>query len=76
MLRFATSVPFTRVKGEDTVQLSKAERGGRTDDSEGLTVAKVIEFYIPTKFSKLVKWTPPPQRGKVIEFCLPTKKSA
>jgi hypothetical protein len=39
-------------------------------------VAKVIEFYIPTKFSKRVKWTPPQQRGKVIEFCLPTKKSA
>jgi hypothetical protein len=39
-------------------------------------VAKVIEFYIPTKFAKRVKWIPAQQRGKVIEFCLPTKKSA
>jgi hypothetical protein len=39
-------------------------------------VAKVIKFYIPTKFSKRVKWIPPQQRGKVIEFCLTTKKSA
>jgi len=39
-------------------------------------VAKVIEFYIPTKFAKHVKWIPSQQRGKVIEFYLPTKKSA
>lgn len=39
-------------------------------------VAKIIEFYIPTKFAKRVKWVPPQQRGRVIEFCLPTKKSA
>jgi len=51
-------------------------RDRRTDDSEGLTVAKVIELYIPTKFSKRVKWIPLLQRGKVIEFSLPTKKSA
>jgi hypothetical protein len=44
--------------------------------SKGLTVAKVIEFYIPTKFSKRVKWVPLPQRRKVIEFYLPPKKSA
>ena len=36
----------------------------------------VIEFYIPTKFSKRVKWLPPQVRGRVIEFRLPTKKSA
>jgi len=39
-------------------------------------VAKVIEFYIPTKFSRRVKWIPLQQRGKVIEFSLPTQKSA
>jgi hypothetical protein len=32
--------------------------------SEGL---KVIEFYVPTKFPKRVKWLPPQQRAKVIE---------
>jgi hypothetical protein len=50
--------------------------GARTDDLKDLTVAKVIEFYIPTKFAKPVKWMPSQLRGKVIEFCLPTKKSA
>jgi hypothetical protein len=39
-------------------------------------MAKVIEFYIPTKFRKPLKWVPELQRGKVIEFCLETKKSA
>ena len=51
-------------------------RGGRTDELKDGPVAKVIEFYIPNKFSKRVKWIPLLQRGKVIEFCLPTKKSA
>ena len=35
-------------------------------------MAKVIEFYIPIKFFRAVKWVPPQQRGRVIEFCLPT----
>jgi hypothetical protein len=48
---------------------------GRTEGSEGLSVARVIEFYIPTKFSKRVKWVPLLQRGKIIEFSVP-KKSA
>jgi hypothetical protein len=39
-------------------------------------VARVIEFYIPSTFSKRVKWLPPEQRGKVLEFRLPAKKSA
>ena len=51
-------------------------RGGRTDELKDGPVAKVIEFYIPTKFSKRVKWVPLPQRRKVIEFYLPPKKSA
>jgi len=37
---------------------------------------KLIEFYIPSKFSQHVKWLPPQQRGRVIEFRLPTTKSA
>lgn len=41
-----------------------------------ITVAKVIEFYVPTGFSTRVKWLPPEQRGRVIEFRLPSKKSA
>jgi hypothetical protein len=39
-------------------------------------MAKVIEFHIPTKFLKSVKWVSPLQRGRVIEFRLPTMKSA
>jgi hypothetical protein len=39
-------------------------------------MAKVIEFYIPTRFVKKPKWIPEEQRGKVIEFRLELKKSA
>ncbi len=42
----------------------------------GMSMAKVIEFYIPNTFQKRVIWIPPEQRGKVIEFCLQVKKSA
>jgi hypothetical protein len=41
-----------------------------------MTVAKVIEFYIPKKFRRSAKWVPPEQRGKIIEFASPIKKSA
>jgi hypothetical protein len=39
-------------------------------------MAKIIEFYIPTKFSKPTKWILTQQRGKVIEFYSSHKKSA
>ena len=39
-------------------------------------MAKIIEFYIPTKFSKAAKWVPPLQRGKLIEFYPAHKQSA
>jgi hypothetical protein len=42
----------------------------------GMTVAKVIEFYIPNNFRKRVKWISPEQRGKIIEFASQMKKSA
>jgi hypothetical protein len=45
-------------------------------EKAGLTVAKVIEFYIPTNFRKSVKWGSPEQRGKIIEFAPQVKKSA
>lgn len=41
-----------------------------------MTVAKVIEFYIPSSFRKNLKWVPAEMRGKVLEFPLPVKKSA
>ena len=39
-------------------------------------MAKIIEFYVPSKFRTNAAWIPPQQRGKVIEFRLPVKKSA
>ena len=39
-------------------------------------MARVIEFYIPTRFYKQVKWIPLPQRGKVVEFQPAISKSA
>jgi hypothetical protein len=39
-------------------------------------MAKVIEFYIPSRFQKKAKWLPMEQRGKVIEFPTEIKKSA
>jgi hypothetical protein len=39
-------------------------------------MAKVIEFYIPARFHKQVKWTRPAERGKVLEFLVEIRKSA
>jgi hypothetical protein len=41
-----------------------------------VTVAKVIEFYIPNQFQRAVKWVAREERGKIIEFVPPAKKSA
>jgi hypothetical protein len=41
-----------------------------------MAMAKVIEFYIPDRFRKNVKWVPQERRGKVIEFPAEVKKSA
>jgi len=41
-----------------------------------MTVAKVIEFYIPKKFRKTMKWVSVEQRGKIIEFASHMKKPA
>ena len=56
--------------------LARLYVGKRTKDVKDAAVAKVIEFYIPIRFSKRVKWLPPQQRGRVIEFPLSTQKSA
>ncbi len=39
-------------------------------------MAKVIEFYIPKDFRKVVRRSTGEVPGRVIEFCLPSKKSA
>jgi hypothetical protein len=40
------------------------------------TMAQVIEFYVPARFHRKVKWIPPEQRGKVIPFPTGLRKSA
>lgn len=39
-------------------------------------MAKIIEFYIPSRFRKNAKWVPAELRGQVIEFSTGKKKSA
>ena len=39
-------------------------------------MAQVIEFYIPDRFRKKVRWVPKEHRGKVLEFPAEVKKSA
>ena len=39
-------------------------------------MARIIEFYIPARFHKPVKWMPPAERGKVLEFPAEVRKSA
>jgi len=39
-------------------------------------MARIIEFYIPARFHKAMKWMPPAERGKVLEFPAEVRKSA
>ncbi len=39
-------------------------------------MAHVIEFYIPLRFRKPMKWIPSDQRGKVLAFPAEIRKSA
>jgi hypothetical protein len=39
-------------------------------------MAKIIEFYVPSRFRKSGKWIPREDRGKLLEFPVETKKSA
>jgi hypothetical protein len=45
-------------------------------DIKEIVMAKVIEFYIPTRFRRPLKAVPQLHVGKIIEFCMQTKKSA
>jgi hypothetical protein len=48
----------------------------RRKESEEVSMAKVIEFYVPRNFPKRTKWIPAEQRGKLIEFGSQVRKSA
>jgi hypothetical protein len=39
-------------------------------------MAKVIDFYVPSKYRTSGKWIPAENRGKLIPFPVPEKKSA
>jgi hypothetical protein len=39
-------------------------------------MAKIIEFYVPQRFHKVAKWSPPNERGKLLEFPVAVRKSA
>ena len=52
------------------------EHPGVLDVGSEDAMAQVIEFYVPDRFRKKVKWLPATQRGKVIEFPVDVKKSA
>jgi len=39
-------------------------------------MAQLIEYYVPDKFRKKVKWIPQQDRGKLINFPVEEKKSA
>jgi hypothetical protein len=39
-------------------------------------MAKVIEFYVPARFRRPVKWVPQQERGLILEFHVVQKKSA
>jgi hypothetical protein len=56
-------------------QIFHATESGLAENA-GMTMARIIEFYIPNNFRKRVKWVSPEQRGKIIEFASPMKKSA
>ena len=68
---FMRLFPSTGEKG--TVN---AARGRCCWGIRGKTVAKIIEYYIPSTFRKSGKWVPAKERGKIIEFEPETKKTA
>jgi hypothetical protein len=39
-------------------------------------MAKVIEFYVPARFRKVVKWVPRQERGRMLEFAVAQKRTA
>lgn len=39
-------------------------------------MAKVIEFYLPARYRKVVKWVPEQDRGRMLEFAVTRKRTA
>jgi hypothetical protein len=54
----------------------QSPRAPRFNRLQEIVMAKVIEFYVPKNFRKLLRTVAQPQLGKIIEFCPQTKRSA
>ena len=39
-------------------------------------MTNVIEFYVPVRFRKAVKWVPQQRRGQVLEFPVAQRRTA
>jgi hypothetical protein len=62
-----------RQKRANDMAQARAPRFNRLQE---IVMANVIEFYIPVRFRKAVKWVPQQQRGRVLEFPVPQKRTA
>lgn len=76
IVRFSSLSMRMGVAGIWLVPSRPDQRGHDRRKAGDRVVANVVEFYIPSRFRKRVKWTPQQQRGKLIEFRPPAKKSA
>ena len=65
---------LTKQLGRTPLAVSRHKRGATAVDRR-MVMAQVIEYYIPDRFKKPVKWMPPEQRGKIIDFPVMAKKS-
>jgi hypothetical protein len=67
-----------RLRLSDSVgrQCGRIGRAIGVREIEEIVMAKVIEFYIPTRFRRPLKAASQVQFGQIVEFCLQPKKSA
>ena len=75
MLRFRLGESITLMLRMNIVGLLQSVRK-RFAGMKEISMAKVIEFYVPTIFRRPLKGAPEQQNAKVIEFCTQTRKSA
>jgi hypothetical protein len=66
-----TSTPIRLRKSNSEQQGNTLFRAGRSH-----LMAQIIEYYVPDRFKKKVKWIPQEERGKIIDFPSDEKKSA
>jgi len=67
---------FNHLQSFKTLAAGLPLPGYRKKTHRRLVMARLIEFYIPARFHKPVKWIPTAERGKVLEFRAEMRKSA